>query len=201
MLKRAFDLAIGLFGLVLLSPLFPVLAVAVMASLGRPVLFRQVRAGLNGRDFTLVKFRSMRNDLDVNGTPLPDEARVTAVGRTLRRFRLDELPEFWLIATGEMSMVGPRPLPRRLLEEAGVLQSRCRARPGLTGLAQVSGNTLLTNGEKFAVDLWYVDHQSVWRDLGIILATIRTVVTGERRDEPLIRKALQHAHGPDRRGR
>lgn len=201
MLKRAFDLTTGLLGLALLSPLLPVLAVAVLASLGRPVLFRQVRAGLNGRDFTLAKFRSMRDDRDPDGTLLSDEARVTAVGRMLRRFRLDELPEFWLIVTGAMSMVGPRPLPRQLLEQAGVLQARCRARPGLTGLAQVSGNTLLTNAEKFAVDLWYVDHQSVLGDLRIILATIRTVATGERRDEPLIRKALQHAHGSDRRGR
>jgi lipopolysaccharide/colanic/teichoic acid biosynthesis glycosyltransferase len=198
--KRLFDVLASVFGLLMLGPVFLILAVAILFSMGRPILFRQMRAGLDGRDFTLSKFRSMRNALGPDGTPLPDEVRVTRVGRILRRFRVDELPEFWLIATGKMSFVGPRPLPRSLLEEKGVLEARCRSRPGLTGLAQVSGNTLLTNTEKFAIDLYYVDHHSLLGDLRIILATVRTVIAGERRDEPLIRKALQHAHGSNRGG-
>lgn len=200
MVKRVFDILAATVCLILLSPIIALLGIAVFVAMGRPVLFRQVRAGLNGRDFTLAKFRSMRDTFGPNGTLLPDDMRTTALGGALRRFRLDELPEFWLIVTGDMSFVGPRPLPRSLLEERGFLEARCQVRPGLTGLAQVSGNTLLTNDEKFAIDLYYVDHHSIREDLRIILATIGTVIGGERRNESLIRKALQHADAPDRRG-
>lgn len=166
--------------------------------MGRPVLFRQIRAGQFAREFTLVKFRSMRNAYDQEGLPLPDNVRVTTVGRILRRYRLDELPELWMIAVGDMSFVGPRPLPLSIIDADGMLQHRCRVRPGLTGLSQVSGNTLLSNSEKFAVDLYYVDHQSLQGDICILLATFATIVSGERRNEPLIRKALQYASSVNR---
>lgn len=198
MLKRVFDVLAAAFALILVSPIIALLAIAVAVSMGRPIFFRQTRAGLGGRDFTLIKFRSMRIACAADGQPLPDEARVTPIGRIMRRFRLDELPELWQILIGDMSFVGPRPLPRALLEERGVLATRCRLRPGLTGLAQVSGNTLLNNTEKFAVDLFYVDHESLIEDLRIIGATLRTVVTGERRDESLIQKALRYANHSDR---
>ena len=200
-LKRLFDGIFASTGLIVLSPVFIVLSLMVMFSMGRPVLFRQPRAGLYGREFTLAKFRSMRDAYDTFGAPLPDAVRMTAIGRILRRFRLDELPEFWMIATGDMSFVGPRPLPRILIEAESMLQARCQVRPGLTGLAQVSGNTLLTNSEKFAVDLYYVDQLSLLGDLKIILKTILMIVGGERRNEPLIRKALQYASSVNRRGR
>jgi len=199
--KRVFDIATALVGLILFAPVMLGLAIVVAMSMGRPVLFRQVRAGLDGKDFTLTKFRSMRTAFAADGSPLPDEARLTQVGLILRRFRVDELPEFWQILTGDMSLVGPRPLPRILLEQRGLLETRCAVRPGLTGLAQVSGNTLLDTGEKFAIDLYYVAHRSLVGDVAIVLKTLRTVVAGEERDEPLIRKAVQYANGPDRRGR
>lgn len=201
MAKRLFDIFAASIAIVLMSPIIALLALIILFGMGRPVLFRQTRAGLGGADFTLTKFRTMRSAFEADGKPLPDDQRVTAIGRFLRRSRLDELPELWLIVRGAMSFVGPRPLPRGLLEERGVLVARSRVRPGLTGLAQVSGNTLLTNSEKFAIDLYYVDHRSMLRDLGLIASTIWTVIAGERRDEPLIRKALQLAERVDRRSR
>lgn len=201
MAKRAFDMLAGIVALIVFAPLMVVLAIAVIVSMGRPILFRQTRAGLGGRDFTLAKFRSMHDAVDAEGQPLPDEARVTRVGTILRRFRVDELPEFWQILTGDMSLVGPRPLPRLLLERQGILAARCIVRPGLTGLAQVSGNTLLTTDEKFAIDLYYVEHRSLLGDVGIVLKTLHTVAFGEKRDEDLIKKAATHADSIDRRGR
>jgi len=189
--KRLFDMVIAVAGLIALSPVMLILALTVFASMGRPVFFRQVRAGLHGRDFELIKFRSMRNAAGPDGFPLPDEQRVTRVGHFLRRSRLDELPELLLILGGAMSFVGPRPLPRSSLEVAGVVASRCRVPPGLTGLAQVSGNTLLSDTEKFAIDLLYVERRSLWLDIRIVMATLWTVIAGERRNEALIKEALQ----------
>ena len=198
--KRLFDIGISILGLVFSAPVMFGLALAVFISIGRPILFRQVRSGLGGVEFTLAKFRSMRNDYDSNGMLLPDDERLTATGRFMRRYRFDELPELLLIARGDMSFVGPRPLPQSLIKAHGVLLARSRVLPGLTGLAQVSGNTLLTDNEKFAIDLYYVDHMSGLRDLQIILKTAATVFRGEKRNEPLIREALKHASNPNRRG-
>lgn len=174
--------AIG--SLFLLSPLLLVIALLVLASMGRPVLFRQVRSGLGGREFEMLKFRSMRDLWDERGAPLPDAQRVTAVGRFLRRSRLDELPELINIARGDMDFVGPRPLlPHTIsaLRDSGV--TRGMVRPGLTGLAQVSGNTLLTVEEKLQFDLWYVRNRTFALDFRIMARTVGVVIGGERRSD------------------
>ena len=188
--KRTFDIFATMAGLVLLAPLLAATALAVWLSMGSPVLFRQVRAGLHGAEFELFKFRTMREAYDHDGAPLPDEERVTRVGRALRRTRLDELPELLLVLSGAMSLVGPRPLPKATLVAHGVLDRRSKVRPGLTGLAQVSGNTLLSNEEKFAIDNYYGASHSLGGDLIILLATVRTIALGERRDEDMIERAM-----------
>jgi len=169
-------------GLVLASPLLLLLALLVLVSMGRPILFRQTRSGKDGRAFEMLKFRSMRDLQDRQGNPLPDEQRVTMAGRFLRRSRLDELPELINILRGEMAFVGPRPLlPHTIaaLGEEGA--QRGLVRPGLTGLAQVSGNTLLTVEEKLRFDLWYVRNRSFALDAQILMHTIGVVLKGERR--------------------
>ena len=168
--------------LLLLTPLLLLLALLVLFSLGRPVVFHQTRAGRGGRAFDMIKFRTMRDEADARGAPLPDARRVTPVGRFLRRSRLDELPELINIARGDMDFVGPRPLlpyTIRSMRADGV--TRGLVRPGLTGLAQVSGNTLLTVEEKLRFDLWYVRNRSVALDARILLRTLGVVLAGERR--------------------
>lgn len=168
--------------LILLSPLLLLLSGLVLLSMGRPVLFRQQRSGLGGRIFSMVKFRSMRDLHDAQGMPLPDAQRVTAIGHFLRRSRLDELPELLNIAHGDMDFVGPRPLlPQTIsaMRDNGV--ERGRVRPGLTGLAQVSGNTLLTVEEKLRFDLWYVRNRTAWLDAQIMARTLLVVIAGEKR--------------------
>lgn len=198
MSKRLCDICLAMIGLLLFAPIILVIALAVERSMGRPILFRQIRIGLNGREFELRKFRSMIEAFDQSGGLLPDHERVTRVGNFLRRSRLDELPELWLVLRGDMSFVGPRPLPYAALGEAGPLHHRARLRPGLTGLAQVSGNTKLATDEKFALDLLYVDTRSLLGDLAIIARTVSTVVAGEQRDERTISKAMKHAQYFDR---
>ena len=173
-------LAAALFAL--LAPLLLLLSLLVLTGLGRPVLFRQVRSGLGGRRFAMIKFRSMRDLRDSRGDLLPDAQRTTALGQFLRRSRLDELPELINIVRGDMDFVGPRPLlPHSvaLMGRDGV--ERGKVRPGLTGLAQVSGNTLLTLEEKLRFDLWYVRHRSARLDAQIIVRTLLVVVGGEKR--------------------
>lgn len=168
--------------LLVLAPLLLALALLVLASMGRPVLFRQIRCGRDGRPFRMMKFRTMREAHDANGIPLPDAARTTAVGQFLRRSRLDELPELVNIVVGDMAIIGPRPLlpPTIAAMGAGGIV-RGRLRPGLTGLAQVSGNTLLSEEEKLAFDTWYVRNRT-WRlDCAILLRTVLVVIFGERR--------------------
>jgi lipopolysaccharide/colanic/teichoic acid biosynthesis glycosyltransferase len=169
-------------GLLLASPLLLILGLLVLSSVGRPILFRQVRSGKDGREFEMLKFRSMRDLTNDKGVPLPDQLRVTVVGRFLRRSRLDELPELINIVRGDMDFVGPRPLlPHTIhaLGEAGRI--RGLVRPGLTGLAQVSGNTLLTVEEKLRYDLWYVGNRSAALDAQILMHTIGVVIAGEKR--------------------
>ncbi|MFK4792532.1 sugar transferase [Sphingobium sp. ZW T5_29] len=169
-------------GLLLASPLLLILGLLVLSSVGRPILFRQVRSGKGGREFEMLKFRSMRDLTNDKGVPLPDQLRVTVVGRFLRRSRLDELPELINIVRGDMDFVGPRPLlPHTIhaLGEAGRI--RGLVRPGLTGLAQVSGNTLLTVEEKLRYDLWYVGNRSAALDAQILMHTIGVVIAGEKR--------------------
>ena len=169
-------------------------------SLGRPVWFAQERAGHGGENFTLVKFRSMTDARDQDGNLLTDEERVTAIGGFLRRFRLDELPELWLILMGEMSLVGPRPLFKDTVNGFGPLgEKRGHVRPGLTGWAQVNGNTLLDPEAKIAMDIWYVDHRSFWLDMRILIKTIGVVIFGERLDQQSVNQAVDYAFGSDRR--
>ena len=173
---------VAALGLLVALPFLLILALLVGFSVGRPILFRQIRSGKGGRDFEMLKFRSMRDLTDDSGVPLSDERRVTSVGRFLRRSRLDELPELVNIARGDMAFIGPRPLlPHTIqaLGEAG--RVRGLVRPGLTGLAQVSGNTLLTVEEKLRYDLWYVRNQSTALDAQILMHTIGVVIAGEKR--------------------
>jgi len=143
----------------------------------------------------------MREAYHENGEPLADEDRVTRFGRFLRRSRLDELPELWLVVIGDMSLVGPRPLPLAVLQTGEIFEVRSKVRPGLTGLAQVSGNTLLTDREKFAIDLLYASDPSFLTDLKILCKTLIVVAKGEARDKVLIERALNDAAHFDRRSR
>lgn len=190
----------GLAALALVAaiPLMLLAAVAVATVLGRPVLFRQRRAGQGGREFRLVKFRSMP-EAGASGQPLPDDARLTRFGRLLRRSRLDELPELWNIVRGEMSFVGPRPLLPETVRAMGPAGTRRGlVRPGLTGWAQVNGNALLSDADKLALDLWYIDNRSLTRDGKIILRTFAMLTRGERISRINIGRA--YARVADRRG-
>jgi sugar transferase EpsL len=178
--KRVFDVAASAAGLVLLAPLLGGVALAIRMRLGRPVLFRQRRPGLHGEPFTLLKFRTMRDALDADGTPLPDEARMTRLGRLLRSTSLDELPTLWNGLRGEMSLVGPRPLLMEYLPLYTREQARRHeVRPGITGWAQVNGRNALRWEEKFQLDVWYVDNRTAWLDFEILLRTMMKVVVRE----------------------
>ena len=173
MLKRALDVVGAGAGLLLLSPLLIAVAVAVRIGLGSPVLFRQIRPGLNGTPFELVKFRTMRIDPKVGSGIESDAARLTRLGRFLRSSSLDELPELWNVLRGDMSLVGPRPLLMQYLDRYTPEQARRHlVKPGLTGWAQVNGRNALRWEDKFALDNHYVDNRSMWLDLKIILITI-----------------------------
>ena len=175
----------------LLLPVTGLTAALIRLTLGPPVLFRQRRSGFGGRTFTLVKLRTMSDRRDASGVPLPDCQRLNAFGRTMRRFRLDEVPQLLSIARGDMSWIGPRPL---LPQTVAAMGERGRMRglvpPGLTGWAQVNGNTLLSEEEKTALDLWYAHHASARLDLAILFLTAATVLRGERRHEARIAGAL-----------
>jgi lipopolysaccharide/colanic/teichoic acid biosynthesis glycosyltransferase len=183
--KRLFDLLLTLPGLILLSPILGLIAVAVWINQGRPVLFHQVRPGYGGQPFTVFKFRTMRMARASDGEPLPDEVRLTALGRFLRSFSLDELPELWNVVRGEMSLVGPRPLLMQYLDRYTPEQARRHdAVPGITGWAQIHGRNAVTWEEKFALDVWYVDHWSFGLDLKILLLTFWKVITREGISQP-----------------
>lgn len=177
MLKRILDIVVSLAALIVLSPVLLVTALLVARNLGQPVLFRQVRPGLHGRPFTMFKFRTMRDATDASGRSLPDAERLTDFGRRLRSTSLDELPELINVLRGEMSLVGPRPLIMDYLERYTPEQARRHeVRPGITGWAQVNGRNTVDWEERFAMDVWYVDNQSLWLDLKIIWLTVRTVL-------------------------
>jgi len=178
-IKRLMDLFCALFLGIVLSPVIALVAVAVRLSSGSPILFRQERPGRDGHIFTLLKFRTMRDAEDHSGRPLSDGERLTSVGRFLRRTSLDELPEFANIIRGQMSFVGPRPLLVEYLPLYSPEQARRHeARPGLTGLAQVSGRNALTWDDKFALDVKYVDNWSLRLDLRILWRTLAMVLSG-----------------------
>lgn len=175
--KRLFDLIIASLALVAFSPIIAIVALLVRRKLGSPVLFRQMRPGQDGRLFEMLKFRSMRNAVDADGTPLSDSARLTAFGRMLRSTSLDELPGLVNVIRGDMSLVGPRPLLVQYLPLYSPEQARRHlVRPGLTGWAQVNGRNSLDWDGKFALDIWYVDHRSFALDLRILWLTVRKVV-------------------------
>ncbi len=174
--KRFYDIILSGCALIALSPIFLILAGIVAVNLGRPVLFCQLRPGKNGKIFRLHKFRSMTSATDENGNLLPDDKRMTSFGRKFRNSSLDELPELWDIFRGKMSIVGPRPqLVRDLVFMDENIQKRHNVRPGLTGLAQVSGRNNLTWEERFAYDLQYVENISLFKDLKIFLQTVLKV--------------------------
>lgn len=177
MLKRVFDVFAAGVGLLLLSPVILVVAYLIRKRLGSPVLFRQVRPGLNGKPFEMVKFRTMRDAVDAHGQPLPDAARMTPFGSFLRASSLDELPELWNVLKGDMSLVGPRPLLMEYVPLYDAEQARRHeARPGVTGWAQINGRNALSWEDKFKLDVWYVDNQSLWLDIKIIFLTIKKVL-------------------------
>jgi len=170
-MKRLFDILVVVLTAVVWVPLLLCTMAVVGAALGRPIFFAQERAGRNGRPFRLVKLRTMREG---DG---PDAERLTRVGRWLRATSLDELPELWHVLTGEMSLVGPRPLPVRYLPRYSPQQARRHeVRPGITGWAQINGRNTLTWEQKFAYDVWYVDHRSFWLDLKILWLTVWQVL-------------------------
>jgi len=188
---RIVDLVLAGFALVFL--LLPSILVAgvVWATLGRPLLFFQTRVGMGGEHFQICKFRTMSNARATDGSLLPDEMREKAVTRLLRRLRLDETPQLLAVLTGRLSLVGPRPLLPDTIRGFGLCgEIRCRVRPGLTGWAQISGNTRLTDTEKLALDLWYVAHRSFVLDLRILLETALVILRGERRRKDRLDEAL-----------
>lgn len=179
-LKRLFDLVIASFALLLLLPVLLMVAWLVHRRLGSPVLFRQIRPGLHGKSFEMVKFRTMRDAVDTEGNALPDAERLTPFGRFLRSTSLDELPELWSVIKGDMSLVGPRPLLVEYLPLYSAEQARRHeVRPGITGWAQVNGRNAVSWPEKFALDIWYVDNRSLLLDIWILLLTIKKVFVRE----------------------
>ena len=176
MLKRIFDIFFSLGWLVFFLPLMSIVAILVRLKLGSPVLFIQKRPGKNGEPFHMIKFRSMTDERDAAGELLPDEVRLTRFGRFLRSTTLDEFPEMWNVLIGDMSVVGPRPLMMRYLPRYNAFQARrMEVKPGVTGWAQVNGRNALSWDEKFALDVWYVENQSFWLDLKIVVQTFFVV--------------------------
>ena len=177
MLKRAFDIAASTSALVVLSPVLAITAYKVKKELGSPVLFRQTRPGLHGKPFELIKFRTMKDATDKEGNALPNSERLTEFGKKLRASSLDELPELWNVLKGDMSLVGPRPLLMEYLPLYNAEQAkRHNVRPWVTGYAQVNGRNSLSWEDKFKLDTWYVEHQSFWLDMKILLKTVKKVI-------------------------
>lgn len=179
-MKRLFDILISLITLLLLSPLIIMVSVLIKFKLGSPILFKQIRPGLNNRPFQMLKFRSMLDAVDDNGSILPDEQRLTRFGKILRSTSLDELPGLINVLKGDMSLVGPRPLLMEYLDFYSKEQARRHeVRPGITGWAQVNGRNLISWEDKFKFDVWYVDNQSFMLDLKILILTVKKVFIRE----------------------
>ncbi|WP_246133141.1 sugar transferase [Paracoccus aurantiacus] len=175
-------------------PIQLIVALALRIQLGSPLMFRQTRAGLDGRNILVPKFRTMSDARDANGDLLPDAERETRFTRIVRRLRCDELPQLWLVLRGQMALVGPRPLLPSTLDGFGALgKLRNSVRPGLTGWAQVNGNTRLSNTEKLALDLWYVAHRTPRLDLRVLAETIMVPLRGEIRDDSRLNAATEWA--------
>ncbi|UTH29869.1 sugar transferase [Ectopseudomonas hydrolytica] len=176
-MKRILDIILASFGLILLAPVIGIVAVCIRRKLGSPVIFSQVRPGLHGKPFKMVKFRTMLDAFDAEGNPLPDSQRMTRFGSFLRSSSLDELPELWNVLKGDMSLVGPRPLLMEYLPFYSQEQyRRHEVRPGITGWAQVNGRNALSWEDKFRLDVWYVDNRSFWLDCKIFFLTVKKVL-------------------------
>jgi sugar transferase EpsL len=183
--KRILDVFVSGIALVALAPILGVLSMLVRWRLGSPILFRQQRTGYRGQIFSCLKFRTMNDDRDDHGELLPDAQRITPLGQFLRNTSLDELPELLNVIRGEMSLVGPRPLLPQYLNRYSQQQMRRHAvKPGITGWAQVNGRNALDWNRKFALDLWYVDHWSLWLDLKILLLTMWKALRREGISQP-----------------
>lgn len=183
--KRFFDVVMSGFGLALLSPILAIVAVLVRVKLGSPITFRQQRPGLHGTPFVLVKFRTMTDNRDASGAPLPDSDRLTPFGQFLRATSLDEFPELLNVLRGDMSLVGPRPLLIQYRERYTREQARRHeATPGITGWAQINGRNALSWDEKFRLDVWYVDHCSLLLDLKILALTCWKALMREGISQP-----------------
>ncbi|SEB42302.1 sugar transferase [Pseudomonas marginalis] len=177
MLKRIFDVISAGLAIILLSPVILVVALLIRRKLGSPIIFRQMRPGLAGKPFEMIKFRTMKDSVDRSGAPLPDAERLGPFGRLLRSSSLDELPELWNVLKGEMSLVGPRPLLMEYLPLYSANEfRRHEVRPGITGWAQVNGRNSLGWKEKFELDVWYVENKNFWLDLKILFLTVKKVI-------------------------
>lgn len=176
-MKRLLDIVLASFGLIVLVPIIAIVAVCIRRKLGSPVIFSQVRPGLHGVPFKMVKFRTMLDAFDVDGNPLPDSQRMTSFGSFLRASSLDELPELWNVLKGDMSLVGPRPLLMEYLPLYSAEQyRRHEVRPGVTGWAQINGRNALSWEDKFRLDVWYVNNRSIWLDCKILFLTVKKVL-------------------------
>ena len=176
-IKKIFDLLLIFLSLPLTLPIYLLTMLLVLTQLNFPILFRQPRTGLNGKIFNIYKFRTMTNDCDKDGILLPDELRLTKFGKFLRSTSLDELPSLWNVLKSDMSLVGPRPLLLEYLTLYSTQQARRHeVKPGITGWAQVNGRNAITWGEKFDLDVWYVDNQSIWLDIKILWLTVKKVI-------------------------
>ncbi len=192
-IKLVLDRFVAAIALIFLSPILLTVALAIYFRMNRPLLFTQVRAGKDSHIFTVYKFRTMTDARDCDGNLLPDEKRVTALGQFLRRAKLDEILQLWNILKGDMSFVGPRPtLPEQVQHYDDFQRCRLLVRPGLTGWAQVNGNTELSWSERICLDLWYLNHWSLWLDFVILIKTFAVVLWGERRNEQALHKALTY---------
>lgn len=179
-MKRLIDIFISFFALIILSPIFLLVAYKVRKNLGSPVFFLQERPGKNGELFKMIKFRSMKDAFDKQGNSLPDEMRITPFGQKLRSTSLDEMPQLINVLKGDMSIVGPRPMLKEFVELYSPEQARrLEIRPGMTGLAQVSGRNELDYEERFKCDVWYVDHHNIWVDFKIMLKTVKVMLKRE----------------------
>ena len=184
-MKRLLDLIVAAVALLILSPILALVAIAVRVSIGAPVLFRQRRPGKDGQPFELLKFRTMSDAVDAHRRLLPDAQRLGRIGTLLRELSLDELPELINVIKGEMSLVGPRPLLMQYLARYTPNQARRHdVRPGITGWAQINGRNAISWDERFALDVWYVDHHSLWLDLKILMITVKKVFTREGIAQP-----------------
>jgi|SRR5574343_435867 len=185
MLKRLVDIIIASIAFTILLPVFIYVAFKVKKNLGSPIFFYQERPGKDGKLFKMMKFRSMKDALDQHGNPLPDEQRITPFGQKLRSTSLDEMPQLLNVIKGDMSVVGPRPMLKEFVEHYTPEQARrLEVRPGMTGLAQISGRNELDYEERFKCDVWYVDHHNVWVDFKIMFKTVSVMLKKEGINAP-----------------